>query len=215
MTLRLTQDGLSAAADEPALDALAATFAAEHAVVLPGLLDARLFDRAQQLLADAPFFEREHRGVGRESCCQAGAAFGMLEFLVNDPHMLGLAERISGVRPLRCFQGRLYRLAPGLHYDGWHDDWHDGRLVGMSLNLSDGPYAGGDLELRSAEGERPLGRFENRTPGGCVIFRLSPELQHRVGPVSGERPKTAFAGWFKAAPDFRDVVAGRVRPEGA
>ena len=42
--------------------------------------------------------------------------------------------------------------------------------------------------------------------GDAVLFRIDPELKHRVLPVTGATPKCRFAGWFSGAPGFRHLI---------
>ena len=84
----------------------------------------------------------------------------------------------------------------------------------MSVNLSPKPYAGGILQLREARSEEILAEIANTGLGDALFFRISPELKHRVSPVEGIVPKTAYAGWFQAELDFRAMFrATAVRPD--
>jgi hypothetical protein len=88
------------------------------------------------------------------------------------------------------------------------------RLITMSVNLSPKPYAGGILQLREERSEEILAEIANTGLGDALFFRISPELKHRVSPVEGVLPKTAYAGWFQAEPDFRAMFrATAVRPD--
>ena len=107
-------------------------------------------------------------------------------------------------------------LPSSAHYDSWHDDINadEGRILGMSVNLSPVRFAGGAFELRGRESKNMVYRHENTGPGDALIFRLSPRLQHRVTDVVGDVPKTAFAGWFRSEPDdYRVLLADSVDGE--
>jgi hypothetical protein len=41
-----------------------------------------------------------------------------------------------------------------------------------------------------------------------VIFRIAPELQHRVSAVEGDAAKTSYAGWFVSDPDTALIRPG-------
>jgi predicted 2-oxoglutarate/Fe(II)-dependent dioxygenase YbiX len=77
-------------------------------------------------------------------------------------------------------------------------------MVGLSVNLSRDTYEGGLLEIRQAVSSRAEYAVASRGFGSAVLFRISPDLRHRVTPVSG-RPRTAYAGWFRGSPDFADA----------
>ena len=76
----------------------------------------------------------------------------------------------------------------------------------MSVNLSGQPYGGGVFQLRRTADERLLGEVHNLGLGDAILFRLSPQLQHRVTDVTGEHPKTAFAGWFRPDTSYREAL---------
>lgn len=108
----------------------------------------------------------------------------------------------------------MYRFIPNSgHHDTWHDDCSAGREVGMSINLSEKGYEGGIFELRERQSKRILLRMANTGLGDATLFRISSDLAHQVTEVTGETPKTAFAGWFQSGqPD----LLGRLRgaPDG-
>ena len=80
---------------------------------------------------------------------EVNATLARLLLLVNDERMLDVVRSITGCGPIGHFDGRVYRLEPSSdHYDSWHDDLGDGRLVAMSINLGRQPYEGGALEIR-------------------------------------------------------------------
>jgi hypothetical protein len=111
------------------------------------------------------------------------------------------------------------------HYDSWHDDIEDGivtgiedewtphgRLVALSLNLSDAAYEGGALLLRDKVTEQTLSEVRNIGLGDAIMFRLAQHLEHRVADVVGDVPKTAFAGWFHRRPEYESMYAHILRP---
>lgn len=165
-------------------------------VRLPGLLDPPLLafvldelDRAEWAALAKDFFS--------EQVVQGGAALRLLVFLTNSPRLLDVVHAVTACGPFSWFDGRIYRMAAGgEHYDDWHDDFVEGRRVALSLNLNRRPYGGGHLYLRRTDGSVPDFEIRNTMPGDAILFRLSKDVLHRVDPVRGPDPKTAFAGWF-------------------
>jgi hypothetical protein len=51
-----------------------------------------------------------------------------------------------------------------------------------------------------------LSEIAHHRPGSAHIFRIDPRFEHCVTPVTAGSPRTAFAGWFQSAPDFRAVI---------
>jgi hypothetical protein len=130
-----------------------------------------------------------------------------LVLLANDPRVFREIAAITGCGRIGCFDGRVYRLAPGPdHHDSWHDDMVDHRLVAMSINLTGKPYGGGILQIRDRENGRILHEAKNHGLGDALLFRLAPHLQHRVTAVEGKVARTACAGWFKSEPTLGQML---------
>jgi hypothetical protein len=160
---------------------------------------------------EAGIFEtKEHGRLGVELCLRACEATAHLTELCNRREVLRFVEDLTDSGHLGCFEGRVYRLCPNAgHRDDWHTDMIMGRMVAMSLNLGTEPYEGGTLRIRNATTQSLLAEVPNVGPGDAVLFRLSHELEHRVTEVHGSAAKTAWAGWFRARPEYRDIMDGR------
>jgi hypothetical protein len=110
-------------------------------------------------------------------------------------------ETLTGCAPIARFSGRVYRMIPGpQHYDSWHSDSEEERLIGLSLNLSEEVFAGSIFQLRAVGSDRVLCEVANTGFGDAVLFRIAPDLLHRITPLEGAVPKTAYAGWFRSSP---------------
>ncbi len=179
------------------------TFRLQHCVRIPSLLEPSLLAWIQQQIARGTFYDKAHGTAATELCLEADASVGLLHFLVNDPALYELVEAIGDCDPIRSFFGRGYRHVPqGGHYHHWHGDVTADRFIGMSINLSTEPYEGGLFEIRYLDTDPPLASVHNVGPGDAILFRLGPTLEHRVTQVQGLFEKTAFAGWFRRAPDY-------------
>jgi hypothetical protein len=55
-----------------------------------------------------------------------------------------------------------------------------------------------------------LHEVHNNGLGDALLFRVSPELEHRVQGVEGDVPKTALAGWFVSGTTFHQGAGERV-----
>jgi Coenzyme PQQ synthesis protein D (PqqD)/2OG-Fe(II) oxygenase superfamily len=198
--LSVDRSGLRIAGD---LEDLKRQFVERPYLALPTFVAPALLSVVQRAIEQGDFAERAHPGIGTELCLESGAATSACQLVFNDPALLDAVTRITGCAALGCFDGRVYRMEPQSgHYDSWHSDASHDRMVGLSVNLSHEPYDGGVLEIRRAavpEAEHAVG---SGGPGSAVLFRISPELRHRVTAVRGGRPRTAYAGWFRTAPDF-------------
>ena len=144
---------------------------------------------------------------------QRNVCLGLLNFLVNDPIVLRFVEQMSGCRALTGFVGRVYRVSAGLqHADSWHADLHAGHEVGMSVNLGIEPFDGGVFEIRRSGSAETLAAVANIGPGDAILFPIGDGLEHRISPMRGPVAKTALAGWFGSARDYRDVVRQETHP---
>lgn len=184
-------------------------FAQDHCVHLPDFLSGAVRDEILEGVGQARFFERRHGQIGTEGCMEANATLACLVLIANDQRLFHVVRQITGCGQVGCFDGRVYRLSQSAgHGDSWHSDFADHRMVAMSVNLSSAPYRGGELRIRDADGTRPVYTAPDAAPGDALVFRLAEHLRHRVMPVDGPVPRTAFAGWFKAQPSFGSVLKG-------
>jgi hypothetical protein len=195
-------------ADDAQLDALRTQFAERDFVRLPQLLAPTLSDRVMRAVETGAFEEHLQRGTGtlEENLSDSNVAVITLHLVANCPTFFELISRITQCGPIASFLGRVYRRLAALgHYGHWHTDAHDPRRVAaMTLNLSE-DHRGGELELRRVE-TASTAVIENGRLGDAVVFRIAPELQHRVRPVEGNVFRTVFAGWFFDTPDFAEIL---------
>lgn len=173
-------------------------FAEKQCVLLNGLLGPALLNLLSPRLERSTWSDFEHGGIGTEVVAADPHATSLLHFAINAPAAIHAFRAITGCDDFNWFDGRIFRMDPAAgHYDSWHDDFVHERLVGMSINLSAEPYEGGEFEIRRKRTDAILGRIANRVPGNASLFRLGPDLEHRVAPLSGTHARTAFAGWFR------------------
>ena len=207
--IQVTRRGTELSSSTEVLGALRDQFERRHYFVLPGLLESELLDLIQRQIDRGEFRERVHERIdsNKELCLTESAAFGALLFLMNDEKLFQLIQDITQCARIDCFEGRVYRVNPGDgHHDSWHNDIGEGRVVGMSLNLSREVYSGGVLQIRNRESEAVISEAANTGSGDAVVFRLSRDLQHRITEVEGSASKTAFAGWFRAQPNVSSAL---------
>lgn len=188
--------------DQDEVGPLRATFRRNRCVVLPGLLDASLLEFLSRRLDQQRWVRKIHGGIGAEDILDDAVALSALNFVANSPAFLDLVRNVSGRGEVRLFRGRVYRIKPGsADYDSWHSDVVEGeppRLVGMSINLVAREYAGGLLQIRSADSEEIACEIANKGWGDAALFEICAGLKHRVSAVTGTVPRVAYAGWFTA-----------------
>ena len=200
--IQLARSGLVVDAGDAELASIADEFARCHVVRLPAFMSPDLLRLLSARLRDAAFRPRIEDGLEVEETLEDASLTALCHFLLNDPRLLELVERIARSGPLSDFLGRVYRRRsarqPGEHYYDWHNDLTEGRRIGLSVNLSDGRFDGGSLQLRAQGSQAMIADISNANPGDGVLFRVSAELEHRVLPVVGEVARTTLAGWFRA-----------------
>ena len=208
--IQLTRAGL--VADGEDVEALRIKFEKEHWVRLPALLDPQLLSLALSYIEQGRWRENVVSGSVSysEYVLENGAAVNLLFFVSNAPRFLQTIGEITGCDSLTWFEGRVYRMAPNIgHTDNWHNDFADGRLVAMSLNLSPRGYRGGTFQMRERESRRILAEIPNTGLGDAIFFRISRDFQHRVTDVETGESKTAFAGWFSNRQSIRERIGGQ------
>jgi hypothetical protein len=60
--------------------------------------------------------------------------------------------------------------------------------------------------MRYRSKKEMLHEIRNTGLGVALLFRVSPELEHRVQGVEGDIPKTALARWFISGKTFHEAV---------
>jgi len=199
------KSGLTSASPVIDLPALRAQFDREHYIRFSDFVESEVLDFVQRQIDAGDFYQRVHEGIAsnKELCMAGNAGFGALLLLVNDEKLFQIIQAVAQCARIRSFEGRVYRVSAGQgHHDSWHNDVGEHRLVGMTINLSKEVYSGGALQIRERESGRIISEVPNVHAGDAVIFRLSDKLQHRITGIEGSASKTAFAGWFKAEPNF-------------
>jgi len=204
--LRLTRSACVCTESKEDLAAMRRSFDRHHAIRLPLLFDPDLLSFTQQHIREARFTDRED-GIAREACMEDNAILALLYLVTNDERFFHAVRAITGCARIGTFVGRVYRMhAAAGHHDQWHSDVTGNRLIGMSVNLTDGDFAGGVFELRDKDSNVPQWSVANTRPGDAILFRISEHLRHRVTPVVGSIPRVAYAGWFQSEPVFTTLL---------
>ncbi len=202
--IHLTKSGMTFSGSAADLDQARAEFTQQHWLRFPKFLDPELCEIIQSQLAGSDFHEVAADFYTEATPSHSAAPFAMLMLLNNAP-LFKIIETITGCAHIGCFRGRIYRHLPGTHHHiDWHSDWNGTRLHALTVNLSAEAYQGGVLMIRGKTGHIST-ELTNTGFGDAILFRVDPNLAHRVSDVEGTAPKTALAGWFMSEPDFRTM----------
>ena len=174
-----------------------------HCIKLSGFVAPDLLDEIRTGLLDAPFRHNVDPTRSVSATLVEGALFMRLLLMANDDRVRGIISSLAGI-PLPGFYGRFYRRLPG-DTNYWHTDCVEDRALALSVNLSDGNYGGGALEIRPIDAPDRATLFPNDVPGDALLFRVRADLEHRQGDVTGTVPKVAYAGWFRRETAFRSL----------
>ncbi len=204
MIARLTRLGISRDATLPQLRPAREQFDRHDYLRLPGFIEPGLLKVIQRYIGTAGFERREHE-VGSELRLSNSPVASVLRILMNDPKLFRLIRQVTGCGPIGSFIGRPYQMVArqGQAFT-WHNDLTKGRVIAISINLSDARYRGGTLQFRGRSRAVPEA-VPNLGFGDAIIFRVVRRLEHRVTPVLGKHPKTAFSGWFCSRPSYTSV----------
>ena len=204
--LQISRSGVVISGSEADIELARADFEKQDWVRLPAILDRELLGIAQAQLGESQFEEKTANLYRELTVSDSALPFALL-LLLNNRQLFKLIEEITGCGHIGCFRGRIYRIVPGAnHHVEWHTDLNRTRLVALSVNLNTEPYEGGVLSIREAATERILCELTNSGFGDAILFRIDERLQHRVSDVEGTVAKTALAGWFESAPDYRTLL---------
>jgi hypothetical protein len=176
----------------------AADFQTRQALVARDLIDPGLLATLIERCRAGRFIDDYVGGIGSRQVEAPQRVGRVLNLALSRPNFLSWVEQATGMRPLAKVEGRVVQLrANGADQLAWHNDM-DGhhRMLGVTIDLSDAPFAGGAFELRETRTGKPLLRFDHDNPGTALIFTVSPALEHRVLPLTSGGPRRVFSGWF-------------------
>ncbi len=213
--IQLTRSGVIFRGTQQYLDSLRKDYNRDNYIILPQLYESSLLDEIMKRVDAARFLPRDHDGIAKELCMDDKITSAMLMFFPNNPAFLRLIEQIIGQSRVGEFDGRVYRMnSTDGHFDHWHNDRSDNRVATMSVCLSRETFSGGALQLKFAGSDEILHEIRNAGFGDALLFRISQDLVHRVQGITGDVPKTAFAGWFLEGEDFLMKLRNRANLKG-
>jgi hypothetical protein len=128
----------------------------------------------------------------------------IINFYLNQEKVINTVRKISNNQKINSFKGRVYKFEPDkFSFDNWHDDTNNNsRLLGLSINLSEEIYQGGEFQIRDKKTKQIYAKVKHLNWGSAHFFRIHPTLEHMVSKIKGNSPRVAFAGWFMNDPFF-------------
>jgi hypothetical protein len=200
---------------------LRAQFARHQCVVLPQLLEPELLTFLLSKVSVARLVTKQEQERDEEFgevlfVPETEPALFVFHLLLNNRRLFQVIEQITGCLPVGNFSGRIHRSDAGAaHHIAWHGDNADHRLLGLTMNLSTVDYGGGLFQLRRKASEEVICEVARQPAGDAFIFRIAPDLQHRLTVVESHGYRTVGVGWFRGHPDFRTFAANYFRFAGS
>lgn len=198
------------------LDELRDKFARDHCVVLNKLLTEDLLPLAERQLVGTDFRESTYYGTngssfGKEETLSEKTNFltPALSLMLNGDTFINAIRHITHKPEIQSFHGRIYRLHESKNsFLKWHDDSNknEERIIGISLNLSIPPYAGGHFLIRNRKTKEVYKEVYYKEWGSAHIFRIDNALEHMVTDVTGEQARITLAGWFYPKNGIKELL---------
>ncbi|MBI3589990.1 MAG: PqqD family protein [Candidatus Melainabacteria bacterium] len=204
MKIQITKNGTDVSEGSTQLQKLQEEFKKNLHIKLSNLIVSDLLKDIQERINKADFITLDHKDAGKDLVMKDPEMNQILHEIVNDEKFLKAIEQITGLKKIRYFSGRVYKMIPGEdHYDMWHSDvvWH--RVLTISINLSSDIYSGGVLLIRDKKTKKIIQEIKNTVPGDAIIFSISTDYQHMLTKVEGNIPKIALAGWLSSHIDLK------------
>lgn len=187
------------------LKKLNSEFNKNHHVKLLSFLESSLLSFIQTKISQAGFYEFKHSTVDAvDEFLIDESINNTLNFLLNDKKLFQFIEQVTSCPKIGSFYGRTCKMSAN-HYDDWHSDMIDNRMIALSINLSTEVYAGGILQIRNEKTKEILYEVANAGFGDAIIFKIDPGLNHRVTEVKNGTSRIVFAGWFRSKPEYRPI----------
>lgn len=195
--------------DASGIKELKREFAESSLVFLPQFLEPSILNRLMERLTTTDFVTK-YEMSGREDfgktmfVPETEPVLFTFHLLLNNPQLFGIVEEITNCGAIGNFSGRMHRSqAGGNHSIDWHGDNADYRMIGLTVDLSREKYTGGKFQLRETATGKILREIGDTRAGDAFLFRISPDLQHRLTTLVSGGDRSVGVGWFRSAPDWK------------
>ena len=190
--------------DETKIEKYRDEYAGTHCIFLPGFIEKNTLQSLLNKLEKSTFqLKLEMDGEDKFGKVLAlppkDTTLFIFNMLMNNTALFNTLQHITDCAPIKNFAGRIHRSEAGENHEiGWHGDNADKRLLAMTLSLGTDKYTGAKFEMRKKGSENIIREFGQLEVGDAFIFRIDPELQHRLAVLEGGR-RTVGVGWFRGA----------------
>ena len=171
-------------------------------IFIPGLIPANVLVFLLKQLEQTSFeikteMDQEYKFGKVLFIPQESSVIFTFNMLFNDTGLFKSLQQITCCETIGNFNGRIHRSEDTDHEIDWHGDNADNRLLAMTVSLGYDEYSGAKFQLRKKNEEHIMREFGQIKAGDAFIFKIAPELEHRLTPLlSGKR--TVGVGWFRS-----------------
>ena len=174
--------------DEVKLENHRLQFKEQHVFICPKLFSDSLHPIISNKLNSSPYIQKIDKKedgsiISQEYSISSEAIITqIINFYLNQNAVIEAVKKISNNPKIKSFKGRVYKFeADEFSFDNWHDDRTDNsRLLGLSINLSEAPYDGGEFQIRNKENKQVYTKVKHQHWGSAHFFRIHPMLEHVV-----------------------------------
>jgi hypothetical protein len=178
-----------------------------HDIVEPILL-ATLIE-ASRGAAFSQYDLKEYGLRGNDLSMPASLPFCVL---LARPALMEWLQSVFDCDPIAHVEGHLAQMIPGNSLR-WHRDAGLGtRRLAMVLNLTTESYTGAHFQMRREATRKPLFGYHANRAGSLSVFRIGPDLRHRVTPLESGGPRNTFAAWARGPWTPSDLHRGFALP---
>ncbi len=180
-----------------------ALFASQGAIVCPDVFEPALLERLLDGCRSAQFVADKGNLLGTRQLEQPMRIGRAISFLLERSNFLRWIEAATGRGSFDRVVGKVVQTRAGSG-DAlkWHDDMRDEsrRALGITINLTDFAYTGGQFEMRNVGDRSSLRRFHHQCAGTALIFAVDRGRVHRLTPLESGGPRRVYTGWFLYGP---------------
>ncbi|MES2441763.1 MAG: 2OG-Fe(II) oxygenase [Pseudomonadota bacterium] len=172
-------------------------FARTRSLPCHDIFDPGFFKVITGFIDRAAFTQEGVQGLLFRTTETPARAGGAISLALRRPNLLRWVEAVTGCDTLVRVSGRVQQVeaSPDTELE-WHNDmWEPTRRIGITINLGDQPYEGGEFELRDYKGNM-LTEHRHVDQGSALLFDVGRRYEHRVLPVTAGGPRRVYAGWF-------------------
>jgi hypothetical protein len=203
--------------NESLIEHYQAEYRKNHCIFLPGFIAKaplkNLLDKLEQTKFETKYEMEEENKFGKVLFVpQKAPVIFTFHLLLNNPKLFSVLQKITECEPIGNFVGRIHRSNEGERHEiDWHGDNSDNRLLAITLSLGTERYIGAQFQMRKTGSSIIDYEFGQLEAGDALIFKISPDLQHRLAPLEKGR-RTVGVGWFRSQPDYEIFAKNYLKP---